>query len=362
MKCDLLDIPVIGKPLCRQFGVEPASTHATAGDSFLAGPENHLVETAVRWALEGGPEGDGVPCCPILFYGPPGCGKTHIALGIYQSWRQKNRRKRGNYLTGDDFARSLASALETKTIDDFRNKIRKSEMLVIDGLDLLTSKKAAQEELLVAIDMVTAAGQTVVLTSLRFPSQQLFPDERLVARLTAGLIVPIVAPGLASRVALLKRFAGQLGLRLTAPANQAMAKELPVSVPQLFGTLASLLVESGRETVDLAAARDAIRNCTTTAVPTVDRIAKTTARQMGLKLADLKGKSRKSTTVRARSVAIYLARQLTHLSLKEIGRYFGGRDHTTVAHAAAEIESKIGNAPDLRGLVLQIRETLLDAA
>ena len=231
-------------------------------------------------------------------------------------------------------------------------------MLVIDGIDSLTTKKAAQEELLNAIDAVTTAGHTVILTAQRFPTLSQFPDERLIARLTMGLIVPIALPGITTRSVLLKYFAGQLGLRLTAPANQAMARELPVSVPQLFGTLARLSVESGKETIDLATAREAIHNCTMTAVPTVDKIAKTTAKQMGIKLADMKGKSRKSTTVRARAVAIYLARQLTQLSLKDIGKYFGGRDHTTIAHSANEIESKIANSPELRGLVQQIREIL----
>jgi len=357
----MLRIPIAGQPLCRQFDVDTVSTHATAGDCFFVGPENHLVEAAVRWAVEGRPDGNscgGVPHCPILFYGPPGCGKTHLAGGIYQSWRKNNPRKRGAYLTGDDFARSLAEALEAKTIDEFRNKIRRSNLLVIDGIDLLATKKAAQVELLAAIDAMIAAGQTIVLTTQRFPTQLQFHDERLIVRLTAGLVVPITLPGLTTRLELLKHFAEQLGLRLTAPASRTMAKELLVSVPQLFGTLVQLLVESGWERIDLVTARDAIRTYTITTVPTIDKIAKTTAKQMGLKLAELKSKSRKSTTVRARNIAIYLVRQLTQAGLKDIGKYFGGRDHTTISHSVAEIESKIGHSPELRNLVMQIRETL----
>jgi len=353
----MLRIPVRGQPLGRRFDVESASE----GDCFFAGPENRLVEAAVRWAIEGGPggiSGGTVPHCPILFYGPPGCGKTHLTGGIYQAWRQNNPRKRGAHLTGDDFARSLAEALEAKTIDEFRGKIRKSELLVIDGIDLLATKKAAQGELLAAVDAVTAAGRTIVLTTQRFPTRQQFPDERLVARLTAGLVVPIALPGWTTRIELLKHFAEQLGLRLTVPANQAMAKELPVSVPQLFGALVQRFVESGRETIDLATARDAIRHYTTTTVPTIDKIAKTTAKQMGLKLAELKSQSRQSATVRARNIAVYLARQLTHAGLKDIGKYFGGRDHTTISHSVAAIESKIGHDHELRNLVLQIREIL----
>jgi len=357
----MLRIPVAGQPLYRKLDVETTSACATAGDCFFAGPENHLIEAAVRWAIEGRSDAmtnGEVPHCPILFYGPPGCGKSHLAGGIYTSWRQNNPRKRGAFLTGDDFARSLADALEAKTIDEFHKRIRKSDLLVIDGIDLLATKKAAQEELLTSIDAVVAAGQTIVLTTQRFPTQQQFPDERLVARLTAGLVVPIALPGLTTRMELLNHFAEQLGLRLTTPANQAMAKELPVSVPQLFGTLMQLLVESGRETIDLATAREAIRHHTMATMSTIDKIAKTTARQLGLKLAELKSKSRKSTTVRARNIAIYLIRQLTHTGLKDIGRYFGGRDHTTISHGATKIESKIGRDSELRSLVMQIRDTL----
>jgi len=357
----MLRIPVAGQPLCRPFDVETVSVHATTDDCFFTGPENHLVEAAVRWAIEDDPDEisrSTVPYCPILFYGTTGSGKTHLADGIYRSWRKNNPRKHGAYLTGDDFSQSLAEALEAKTIDDFRKKIRKSELLVIDGIDLLAAKKAAQGELLAAIDAVIAAGQTIVLTTQRFPTQQQFPDERLVARLTAGLVVPIALPGLTTRLELLKHFAEQLGLRLTVPARQTMAKELPVSVPQLFGTLVQLLVESGRETIDLATARDAVRNYTVTTVPSIDKIAKTTAKQMGMKLAELKSKSRKSTTVRARNIAVYLARQLTHTGLKDIGKYFGGRDHTTISHSVATIESTIGHDHELRSLVMQIRETL----
>ena len=373
MKSDLLSIPVPGKPLCRQFGVDSTPNVAKSGGFFLAGPENHLVEAAVGWALGGGPvspldEGTDhtlpgeavlyVPHCPILFYGPPGSGKSHLASGIFQNWRERNRRKRGDCLTGNEFAQMLANAIETKSVNEFRDKMRKSEMLVIDNIDLLAGKKAAQDELLVTMDAILDAGQTVVLTAQRFPTLQLFSDERLISRLTSGLIVPLVLPGETTRAALLKRFAEQLGLRLTAPANRAMTKELPLSVPQLFGTLAQLFAESDKDTIDLATARVAIQNATKTTVPTVDKIAKVTAKLMGLKLADMKGKSRKSTTVRARAVAIYLARQLTQLSLKEIGKYFGGRDHTTVAHSANEIESKAAIDAELRGIVRQIRETL----
>jgi len=332
----------------------------------LAGPENHLVEAAVRWALEGIPvpglsrETEGfVPHCPVLFYGMPGCGKTHLAHGIYRTWRLKNRRKRGEYLTGDDFARSLAAALEAKTVNEFHGKMRKAEMLVIDGIDLLESKPAAQEELLTTIDTILVTGKTLVLTMRRFPTRNLFPNERLMARLTAGLVVPIALPGLISRVAMLKLFAEQLGLHLTAPAVQTLAKELPVSVPQLFGTLAQLSIEPDNEIIDLATVREVLRqNASVAVIPTMDKIAKTTARQMGLKLVEMKGKSRKSTTVRARNIAIYLARQLTQTSLKEVGLYFGGRDHTTIAHSSTEIESKISEDTELRSLVLQIRELL----
>ncbi|MCL2348672.1 MAG: DnaA/Hda family protein [Planctomycetaceae bacterium] len=378
MKTDLITIPVAGRKPNFESG-ETSGVSRLADDSFfLAGPENHLLQWAVRWATgerqsqaaelnsdhERGEASSPVTGAsvvshnPIVFYGPSGCGKTHLAEGIYQIRRRQNRKKKAVLITGDDFARSFSTAIASKTTDEFRSGICDAELLVVDRIDLLKNKDAAQIEFLVSLDYILSKGHTVVLTMSQFPTLQCFSDERLVARLISGLLVPVSLPGLSARTALLERFAAQLNLRLTAGAQQALAKGLPVSAPQLFGTLSQLAVETGKTTIDVEMARQVIRDREKSTAPTMDAIARLTAKRMGIKLTDLKGKTRTSTTTKVRGIAIYLMRQLTAASLKEIGRYFGGRDHTTIAHSVAETESRIAVDPEFRGHVLKIHEIL----
>ncbi|MDR1492143.1 MAG: AAA family ATPase [Planctomycetaceae bacterium] len=398
---ELTQIPVYGK---WNGGKSAADSRAP----FFAGAENQLVAEAVRWALNGelcgdlsenSTDGYYLPHSPLLFYGASGCGKTHLAHGIYQQWRQEHRRKYAVFLTGETFARSFADAINSRTVDEFHEKTRRAELFVLDDLEQLSGKNAAISEFLITLDVLLAERRTVVLTSRHFPTMRQFSNERLVARFAAGLITPILPPAASTRLALLKHFADYLGVKLTQTAANLLAKGLPMSVPRLFGTLAQLalesescnvpadvaknkrnrtnsvsqgkkrnsddkngVVESQKEkflkTIDVSAAREAIRKSERAAAPTLDFIAKTTAKQLGLKLADLRSKSRKSTTVLGRGIAVYLARQLTSISLKDVGKYFGGRDHTTIAHAVAEIEQKIAINPKLRNQVVRIQELI----
>ncbi|MDR1385075.1 MAG: AAA family ATPase [Planctomycetaceae bacterium] len=422
---ELTQIPVYGK-------WNGGNSAAGYNVPFFAGAENQLVAEAVRWALNGErshvltngsnnsnndsrksnnnsvtpektqstcdsggsthvalvadltptaedfPHGYRLPHSPLVFYGQSGCGKTHLAHGIYQQWRQNHRRKYAVFLTGETFARSFANAIDSRTVDEFHEKTRRAELFVLDDLEQLSAKRAAMSDFLITLDILLAERRTIVLTAHHFPTMRQFPDERLVARLTAGLLVPIAPPAITTRLALLKHFADHLSVKLTQTAANLLAKGLPVSVPRLFGSLAQLALEmeslqsnpaasdttadSKKEkfpkTIGVSAAQEAIRTAERAAVTTLDLIAKTTAKQLGLKLADLKSKSRKSTTVLGRAITVYLARQLTNASLKEIGKYFGGRDHTTIAHAAAEIEQKIAANPKLRNQVIRIQEIL----
>ncbi|MDR1958964.1 MAG: AAA family ATPase [Planctomycetaceae bacterium] len=358
-----------------RFSEKTASTKS-AGESvtrldfgnsaFFIGAENTLIETAIHWILydmtvNSCTDSDFTVACPIvLLYGPAGVGKSHLLSGIFQKWHEIHSRKKSIFLTGEGFARSLVTAITSKTTEDFRRKFQKADLMIFDDLHLIQDKEAARIELLTILDGLDTARQRMVLGMDTFPSPKMLKDERLIARLTSGFVVPMVFPGYSARTAILSYFAEQSEMTLPPKFIPLLAKSLSGSVPQLQGVISKLAFESERQQITLPLIQTVLREFADHyhSTVTVDEIAKQVARQMGLKLSEMKSKSRKSTTVLARGIAMYLSRQRTKLSLKEIGQYFGGRDHTTVSHSIQNISEQITQSPQYRDLLLKIQESL----
>ena len=297
---------------------------------------------------------------PLTFFGPSGCGKTHLLQGIDDAWRKSRRsgrKKRSYYLRVADFARQFAEAIDTRTVDEFRRCHRESALLILDDLGVLTEKPAAQEELLFTLDALIADGCTVLFSDSQFPGESGRYSERLTARLLGGLTVPIALPGPAVRLRFLQELSAAFRCSLPPTALEFAAKELRLSIPALHGTFVQMFFEAKVEgaKLDTARLKAFLARRRTETQPTVAEIAKKTAKHFALKLADLRGTSRTKTIARARSVAVYLAREITGLSLKDVGKYFGGRDHTTIRHLAENVESAIASDADLRNAVLKLR-------
>ncbi len=325
---------------------------------FLIGPENYVLEQAVRWAVDGDPP-DGVQ--PITFFGPSGFGKSHLLQGIVDAWEKTHgtraRKKRAFYLTSADFARHFTEAIDTKTTDDFRRRYRNAALLIVDELDGVSEKPHVQEELLHTLDAVVAAQGTVIFATLRFPGEPDFLWDRFAARLVGGLTLPIAPPGPAVRLRFLRELASAFRVSLPPTALEFIASELRTSLPLIFGTFSQMYFEAKVDDVKLDTRRIKafLKKRIVETRPGIAEIAKKTAKYFSLKLVDLRGKSRTKTIAQARSVAVYLAREKTGLSLKEIGEYFGGRDHTTIRHLVESVESGIAADPTLRDHVLRLR-------
>jgi chromosomal replication initiator protein len=327
-------------------------------DHFVAGPENHLVELVVQSVL-----GDAEPYySPIILYGRSGTGKSHLALGLATTWKSLFRRRPVVCSPAIDFARDLADAIQTRTVDDFGARYREASLLVIDDLDHLADKAAAQRELIFTLDAHRQSASRVVLTARKPPGRLSGFIPALRSRLVSGLAVPLAPPGRNARLVLFPRLAALRGLRLSEKAVEVLADGVPAPVPGLLGALGELATRHGRsgKLVDAGAARRCVAERASAArpQPSLRDIAILTARHFSLTLKVLRGPSRRQAVVAARAIAMYLARRLTSQNLRQIGRYFGGRDHTTVSYGCQKTEQRLETEPEIRHAVLELQEKL----
>ncbi len=323
-------------------------------NSFVVGPENRALAEAVKSLLHESQS----PFNPLVLWGPPGSGKSHVAGGIAQNWRNQNRHV--VYTSGADYARGLAAAIENRTTTQWRAQQRSAALFVLEEISQLAGKQAALAELLHTLDAVCGRQGQMVVTS-RLPLDRLpAMPEALIARLVGGLVLQMALPGAAARHALVERYAAMRGMHLPALVVRLLADGLAVTPLELLGAVTELSVQSElageaitpeRVRAFLAERRGVVR-------PSVRNIASLSAKYFGLKLGELTSPTRRRAVVQARNVAIYLSRQLAGKTLEQLGKFFGGRDHTTILHGYRKIESRSRTDPEVRQALSDLRKML----
>jgi len=320
------------------------------------------------------------PYNPLVLQGPPGVGKTSVARAVVQ---KMTRPRTGPeiqvvQLCGVEFAREYAAAVTERRVPAWRESVRSAGLLVLEDIGPLNDKIAAQSELIHTIDaIIDGGGQVLVTTRLPIASLPRFLPG-LASRLSGGLCVSLRPPEVATREAILLNLAAGRGLRLQPTAARMLAEKLIVVAPELSGALndlaslisqpapgralrsaASAQREFGRRTeIDVAIVRAYLKSRSNVADVTLSNVARRTARHYGVKVADLRGPSRRQSIVSARNLAMHLARLLTGESLSSIGAYFGGRDHTTVMHGCQRARDWIESDPQIRQAATQLRADL----
>jgi chromosomal replication initiator protein len=352
----VVEIPLKGHPPSGGTAPPGGRGSPVGLSTFVAGPENRLAEVAVQAVLGETDRG----YCPIVFYGPSGTGKSHLAVGLATAWKACFRREPVIYVTAVDFARGLGDAIQTKTVDDFTAQYRRVSLLVLEDVGHLAGKEAAQRELMFTLDALSDAQSRVVLTSGVIPSELEGISAGLRGRLTAGLAVPLVPPSRDSRFVILRLVAESRGFELSEAAAGLLADSLSVTAPELFGAAAELemLARIDGGAIDVKAVERYLVERNGTEQPSIHEIALGTAKHFSLTLKELRGPSRRRAVATARAVAMYLARSLTTESLQQIGQYFGRRDHTTVSHSCQKTEERLEIEPDVRRAVFELQKLL----
>ena len=341
------------------FGTECVSGHtAPYLDRFIVGPSNKFAHAAAI-AVSQNP---GKVYNPLIIYGNSGLGKTHLLLAIGQTIRHNNPGAKIAYVKGEEFVNQMVKSIGTGTAENFRQKYRNADLLLMDDIQFIAGKDSTQEEFFHTFNCLYEAGKQIVVTSDRPPKEMKRLNDRLCSRLEGGLLADVQPPDLETRTAIIRTKAAQFGMVLSEEVVQYIAENITSNVRQLEGVVKRLTayrdILDDTITVDSVkrAIKDVIR--TGTYIPTPDVIIEESARSFQLSGADLRGQSRNKKTAMARQIAMYLMRNLTNLPLKEIGEEFGGRNHATVLSSIRKVEELLKSDPDISATVRDITSNI----
>lgn len=321
---------------------------------FVAGPENALVRTLV-----GAATAPSLAYNPLVICGPAGVGKSTLAHLLAERRIAALGVKNAIITTGSDLFRALAHATDTKSVGDLRTRYHRCDLLLVDDLQTLADKGAAQHFLVTTFDALLRRGVLMIVTLRELPQLTADLSPGLASRLHGGLVVPLAPPQARARREIVRQLAASLELTLDddlvtrlaehQSSSHTTAAELRHAVLQV----AMVAAQRGQRLQPelIAEVLEGERPDTRTVFK---QAAAAVARHYGITLADLRGKSRRQSVVEARSVAMYVCRRLTSASYAAIGRYFGNRDHTTVLHSCRKVERLAKDDPATKRLIEEL--------
>jgi len=310
-------------------------------DAFVEGKSNQLGKAAAMQVANN----PGRAYNPLLLYGGTGLGKTHLMHAAGNLIRANNPATKVMYLRSEQFVSAMIDALRTKRMDDFKRRFRDVDALLIDDIQFFAGKNTTQEEFFHTFNALFEGKQQIILTCDRYPKEVDNLEPRLKSRLGWGLSVAIDPPDFETRAAILLSKAASRGLEVPESVAFLIAKRMRSNVRDLEGALNTLAARANFLGVGITEdfAQETLRDLLTvhSQAVSVSNIQKTVADYYQLRLSDLLSMNRSRSLARPRQMAMALAKELTEHSLPEIGRAFGGRDHTTVLHACRTIRDLI---------------------
>ncbi|WP_439155729.1 chromosomal replication initiator protein DnaA [Yoonia sp.] len=325
-------------------------------DTFVVGKPNELAHAAARRVAEGGP----VTFNPLFLYGGVGLGKTHLMHAIAHELKQRSPELNVLYLSAEQFMYRFITALRERKMMDFKQLFRSVDVLMVDDVQFISGKDSTQEEFFHTFNALVDGQKQIIISADRAPGEIKDLEERIKSRLQCGLVVDLHPTDYELRLGILQSkvdfYASQYpDVQIANGVLEFLAHRISTNVRVLEGALTRLFAFAslvGRE-ISLELTQDCLSDVLKASdrKVTVEEIQRKVSEHYNIRLSDMIGPKRVRNYARPRQVAMYLAKQMTKRSLPEIGRRFGGRDHTTVMHGVRRIE-------ELRTLDSQIADDL----
>jgi len=332
-------------------------------DSFVVGKPNELAHAAARRVAEGGP----VTFNPLFLYGGVGLGKTHLMHAIAHELQTRQPHLRVLYLSAEQFMYRFVQALRERQIMDFKELFRSVDVLMVDDVQFIAGKDSTQEEFFHTFNALVDQNKQIVISADRAPGEIKDLEDRIKSRLQCGLVVDLHPTDYELRLGILQQkvelYRSQYkGLVLADGVLEFLAHRITTNVRVLEGALTRLFAFAslvGRE-ITLELAQDCLADILRASDRklTIEEIQRKVAEHYNIRLSDMIGPKRVRTIARPRQIAMYLAKQLTPRSLPEIGRRFGGRDHTTIMHGVRKIEELMSTDSQLADDLQLLRRLL----
>ncbi|MCL4492010.1 MAG: chromosomal replication initiator protein DnaA [Nitrospirae bacterium] len=316
-------------------------------DTFVVGPSNQFAHAAAKRVGEN----PGFSYNPLFIYGGVGLGKTHLINAMGNYIVDKNPGITVYYVSAEQFTNEVISALRHEKMGDFKEKYRNVDVLLIDDIQFIAGKTTTQEEFFHTFNSLYEKQRQIVISSDRAPMEISDITDRLRSRFSMGLIADIQAPEIETKMAIIYKKAALEKMVMPDDVVYFLATKVKSNIRELEGCLIKIGAHASLTgmPIDTVMAKKVLKDLIAEddRPVTVEAIQKTVCEYFGIKLQDLKAKKRTKEIANARQIAMYVTKQQTSLSLSEIGKYFGGKDHATVIYACKQMEERRGKDENL---------------
>ena len=328
-------------------------------DTFVVGNNNRFAHAAAL-AVADAPA---TSYNPLFIYGGSGLGKTHLLHAIGNEILRKNRNSNILYVTSEKFTNQLINAIKDNKTDQFRNLYRNIDVLLIDDIQFIAGKERIQEEFFHTFNTLHENGKQIILSSDRPPKDMQLLEDRLKSRFEWGLIADISSPDYETRLAILRKKAQLENVLVDDEILSNIANRIDSNIRELEGALMKLIAESSlmNTPITMEMAERAINNIVSQKdkVISSDFIQDTVAKYFNISIKDLRSSKRSNDIAFPRQIAMYLCRNVAQMSLPQIGKEFGKRDHTTVMHACNKIEKEMKDNSNTKLIVESVKKLLV---